>query len=250
MPKVSEAIRRHHQALFHTLTTQIAHLAAGRPEADPAALVTFLHTELLPHAVGEEHHLYPAIEPLLKAHGEATATMRVDHTFLEEYIRQIDHTVQKLSTAAGEERATLHHQLQRLTWQLEALLRVHLEKEERIYLPLLEQYLSAAEQQRVLEGMHAAYTASAPAEEGTKTTLDVRPLPPPQRHPLIFQTLDSLQPGESFILINDHDPKPLYYQLHHEREGQFTWEYLEQGPVVWRVRIGRTPEQKEETSCP
>ncbi len=72
-----------------------------------------------------------------------------------------------------------------------------------------------------------------------KTTLDVCQVPPAKRHPLIFQTFESLQPGEAFILVNDHDPKPLYYQFKFEREGQFTWEYLEQGQVVWRVRIGR-----------
>jgi uncharacterized protein (DUF2249 family) len=72
-----------------------------------------------------------------------------------------------------------------------------------------------------------------------KTTIDVRPVAPAQRHPLIFETFEGLAPGESFILVNDHDPKPLYYQFKFEREGQFTWEYLEQGPDVWRVRIGR-----------
>ncbi|WP_369685881.1 DUF2249 domain-containing protein [Thermoflexus hugenholtzii] len=69
--------------------------------------------------------------------------------------------------------------------------------------------------------------------------LDVRSVPPPQRHPLIFQTFEALRPGEAFILINDHDPKPLYYQFQYERPGQFEWAYLEQGPEVWRVRIGR-----------
>jgi uncharacterized protein (DUF2249 family) len=72
-----------------------------------------------------------------------------------------------------------------------------------------------------------------------KTTIDVRPVAPAQRHPLIFETFEGLAPGESFILVNDHDPKPLYYQFKFEREGQFMWEYLEQGPDVWRVRIGR-----------
>jgi uncharacterized protein (DUF2249 family) len=48
-----------------------------------------------------------------------------------------------------------------------------------------------------------------------------------------------LEAGESFILVNDHDPKPLYYQFQAERTGEFTWEYLEQGPAAWRVRIGR-----------
>lgn len=71
-------------------------------------------------------------------------------------------------------------------------------------------------------------------------TLDVRPLPPPQRHASIFRTFESLKPGEAFILVNDHDPKPLYYQFRFEREGEFTWEYLEQGPEAWRVRVGRT----------
>ena len=71
------------------------------------------------------------------------------------------------------------------------------------------------------------------------TTLDVRSVLPPQRHPLIFGTFESLQPGEAFELVNDHDPKPLYYQFQFEREGHFTWDYLEQGPQVWRVRIGK-----------
>lgn len=75
-----------------------------------------------------------------------------------------------------------------------------------------------------------------------KTTLDVRQVPPPQRHPLIFQTFEALQPGEAFVLVNDHDPRPLYYQFRFEREGQFTWEYLEEGPEVWRVRVGKTPD--------
>ncbi len=67
--------------------------------------------------------------------------------------------------------------------------------------------------------------------------LNVIDMPPIQRHPLIFKTFDDLKKGESFILINDHDPKPLYYQFLHERENQFTWEYLEQGPKVWKVKM-------------
>lgn len=70
-------------------------------------------------------------------------------------------------------------------------------------------------------------------------TLDVRNEPPAGRHPLIFETLEALDPGMGFELINDHDPKPLYYQLAAEQPGAFTWEYLEEGPLVWRVRIGR-----------
>jgi uncharacterized protein (DUF2249 family) len=69
------------------------------------------------------------------------------------------------------------------------------------------------------------------------TLLDVRSIQPRDRHPMIFNTFDNLQPGESFELINDHAPKPLYYQFLHERPAQFKWEYLEEGPDVWRVEI-------------
>lgn len=69
--------------------------------------------------------------------------------------------------------------------------------------------------------------------------LDVRPLAPRERHALIFETFDALAPGEAFELLNDHNPKPLYSQLQAARSGQLSWEYLEEGPEVWRVRIGK-----------
>ena len=70
-------------------------------------------------------------------------------------------------------------------------------------------------------------------------SLDVRTISPRDRHPLIFRTFDALEEGHAFELINDHDPKPLYYQFLHERPDQFIWSYLEQGPDIWRVSIQR-----------
>jgi uncharacterized protein (DUF2249 family) len=70
--------------------------------------------------------------------------------------------------------------------------------------------------------------------------LDVREVAPRVRHPLIFSTFDGLKAGESFVLVNDHDPKPLYYQFEAERHDQFRWEYLASGPEEWQVRITRT----------
>lgn len=63
--------------------------------------------------------------------------------------------------------------------------------------------------------------------------------PPREKHPTIFKTFDSLQPGEYMLLINDHDPKPLQYQFMMERAEQFSWEYLEEGPEAWKVAIGK-----------
>lgn len=69
--------------------------------------------------------------------------------------------------------------------------------------------------------------------------LDVRTIQPRERHPMIFNTFDGLKAGESFELINDHAPTPLYYQFLHERPNSFEWDYQEQGPDVWRVKITR-----------
>jgi len=69
--------------------------------------------------------------------------------------------------------------------------------------------------------------------------LDVRDLPPARRHEAIFAAYRALTPGAGFVLVNDHDPKPLRYQFEAEHPGEFTWDYLEDGPQAWRVRIGR-----------
>lgn len=70
--------------------------------------------------------------------------------------------------------------------------------------------------------------------------LDVRQLIPMERHRTIFETWEKLEPGDSFLLVNDHDPKPLYYQFDAEHNGAFSWDYVEQGPATWQVEIGRT----------
>ncbi len=70
-------------------------------------------------------------------------------------------------------------------------------------------------------------------------SLDVRAVAPRDRHPLIFATFDALDAGESFELVNDHDPKPLFYQFQAERPDEVAWEYLERGPETWRVQVGR-----------
>ena len=81
----------------------------------------------------------------------------------------------------------------------------------------------------------------------TIETLDVTKIEPRLKHPTIFKYFDALQPGEEFVIENDHDPKPLYYELIGERGDIFTWEYLEKGPEWFIVRICKNPleEQKE-----
>jgi len=75
--------------------------------------------------------------------------------------------------------------------------------------------------------------------ETSPSQIDVRIVPSGQRHPRIFAMANALPVGDAFTIINDHDPKPLNYQLQAEYPGQFSWTYLESGPEVWRVKLGR-----------
>ena len=77
--------------------------------------------------------------------------------------------------------------------------------------------------------------------------LDVTAIEPKHKHPTIFQYFDALEPGESFVISNDHDPKPLYYQMLGERGQTFYWEYLEEGPETWKVRLTKMTGEQQET---
>jgi uncharacterized protein (DUF2249 family) len=71
------------------------------------------------------------------------------------------------------------------------------------------------------------------------STIDVREISPRERHPLIFDAFNALQPGQSLQLVNDHDPRPLQAQFESLAKGLFSWSYLEAGPALWRIQIGK-----------
>jgi uncharacterized protein (DUF2249 family) len=81
--------------------------------------------------------------------------------------------------------------------------------------------------------------APAPAASSTDPSVDIREVPPGERHPFLFDTFARLDRGAAFVLVNDHDPKPLYYQFRAELGPVFGWEYLARGPEVWKVRISK-----------
>jgi len=80
-----------------------------------------------------------------------------------------------------------------------------------------------------------------------ETIINVPEIEPKLKHPTIFQVFDSLSGGESLVIHNDHDPKPVYYQLLGERGDIFKWQYLEQGPELWKVRITKKEAGDKET---
>jgi uncharacterized protein (DUF2249 family) len=67
--------------------------------------------------------------------------------------------------------------------------------------------------------------------------LDVRPLRKPDKHPTIFAAYNALGHGESFVLVNNHDPIHLREEFETEHPGSYDWDYLESGPREWRIEI-------------
>jgi uncharacterized protein (DUF2249 family) len=47
-------------------------------------------------------------------------------------------------------------------------------------------------------------------------TLDLRDVPPPERHPMVYDAFDDLSSGEVLTIVNDHEPKPLFYEMRAE----------------------------------
>lgn len=76
-----------------------------------------------------------------------------------------------------------------------------------------------------------------PSPDDSNVVFDVRPIPGRTKHAQIFQRWFDLPVGQHFILLNDHDPVPLYYQFTAEFPAAFSWEYLERGPEEFRVKI-------------
>jgi uncharacterized protein (DUF2249 family) len=116
-----------------------------------------------------------------------------------------------------------------------ATLDLHLQIEESVLLPALA-VLSSADPALLAANLRA-YLAGEKVEDST--VIDVRKIARGGRHPRVFARYAGLAPGQAFILVNSHDPKPLRREFEAIHSGAFSWDYLETGPEEWRVRIGR-----------
>jgi uncharacterized protein (DUF2249 family) len=74
----------------------------------------------------------------------------------------------------------------------------------------------------------------------TQTDLDVRAVEPKHRLETIMSAWKRLHSGDELELTVDHDPKCMYYTLVVDHgEAAFSFEYLESGPLVWKVKVTR-----------
>jgi uncharacterized protein (DUF2249 family) len=76
-------------------------------------------------------------------------------------------------------------------------------------------------------------------DETDVTEIDFRNLNSAQRRTKAFRIAGDLRAGESFVLVSDHDPMPLYSQIQTRHPGEFSWSYLERGPSIWKVEIAK-----------
>lgn len=70
-------------------------------------------------------------------------------------------------------------------------------------------------------------------------TVNATEYPPHLKHKVIFETFNKLESNESLLLINDHDPVPLRFQFESMHPGKYSWEYIEQGPDTFKIKIGK-----------
>jgi uncharacterized protein (DUF2249 family) len=75
--------------------------------------------------------------------------------------------------------------------------------------------------------------------------MDVRPIPCSIKHGLIIKTWVELPVGDHFVLLNDHDPVPLYYQFAAQWPGAFEWKHVVKGPQEFRVKITKLKPLKQ-----
>jgi uncharacterized protein (DUF2249 family)/iron-sulfur cluster repair protein YtfE (RIC family) len=227
------AMLDHHAQLRAELEARVAALrdavVAGAPcQPSKDSLCDFIDREVLPHAAAEEGSLYPA------AADDERVELFVDSMVLEH--RELQRKAQTLRSTDAPSRALSSAEA------IAAVFAVHVEKENDLLLPALQKRhgVSLA---TLLGDMHdrldESDVRSAARGVSEAEELDVRTIAHGARHEIIFAKLHALAPGERLFIVNDHDPKPLRYQLDAAWPGMFDWAYVAAGPQIWRIEVTR-----------
>ena len=136
--------------LLRMLADSIGSASAELIREGVGQVYTFLIHQLIPHAQAEEQVLYPTVGRLLRAL-EATETMSRDHLEvirLTEDLEALRLHLYYTPISESNEQA-----LRRVLYGLYAIIKLHLAKEEEIYLPIVEARLPAEEVNGLLEAM-------------------------------------------------------------------------------------------------
>jgi iron-sulfur cluster repair protein YtfE (RIC family) len=156
MAPLPQGIRDEHRELIarsevlRTVADSIGSAATESIREGVGQAYSFLIHQLIPHAQAEEQILYPTVGRLLRAL-EATETMSRDHLEvirLTEELKALRLHLFYTSMSESDEQA-----LRRVLYGLYAIIKLHLAKEEEIYLPIVEVRLPASEVHGLVEAM-------------------------------------------------------------------------------------------------
>jgi hemerythrin-like domain-containing protein/uncharacterized protein (DUF2249 family) len=203
------------------------------------------------HHGKEEGILFPALEEAgIPKEGGPIQVMLYEHEIGRNLLRQIKEYIQSLKIKQDE---LYKERISQTITNYVKLLEEHIQKENNVLFVMANIHLSEETQYELFDkfeefeikeigrGKHEEYHKLIEEIKekvfGKSKILDVRDVEPVQRHGIIFGEFEKLNEGESFILINDHDPKPLFYQFQAEKEGKFKWEYVLSGPIIWCVKL-------------
>ena len=159
MSTLTQPLRDEHQELFPSVDRirQVAELIGEAPAPEIRRGVDevydFLANHLKPHAEAEEAALYPVVANLLGG-PDSTKTMSRDHVEVGRYIEALASLRDGLG--AGPQTPEQNRSLRRVLYGVYGLVKVHFAKEEEVYLPILDQRLTAESAQEMFEAMEAA----------------------------------------------------------------------------------------------
>lgn len=115
----------------------------------------FLRSHLLRHARAEEAALYPVVRWAMDT-DDGTATMVRDHVEIARMSEQLE----QLVADVGDGRPRLR-ELRRVLYGLHAVAALHFAKEEEVYLPLLDERLTADAAERLFAELEQAAAIAA-----------------------------------------------------------------------------------------
>ena len=164
MNTLTQPLRDEHKELIPHIEKILA-VADSIPEApleqireDVKEVYEFLAYHLIPHAQAEDEALYPAVQKVLGS-PDSTRTMNRDHLEVGQYVVELSQLQQDLSPQNFKE-------LQRVLYGLYALVKVHFAKEEEVYLPILEERMTAEEATTMFQAMENAASHAKLAAHG------------------------------------------------------------------------------------
>lgn len=210
------------QAVIEETHQQLLEQLTALTESEATEELTTAFTEQL-------RRLLTATDQTLYAAASGAAETRLLVRALRTGAGTIDRRARSLTVATGSPEGVAAART------LAGMLTLHLDLERAVLLPALE-VLPGVDLTTLIDDFTTVLKGGRLEDPAV---VDVRDIPHGQRHPRIFTRFARLAAGESFVLVNNHDPKPLRREFDAAHPGRFTWEYVESGPEQWQIRLTR-----------